>query len=114
MVAQLVEDLVHLERGRQRLDQHRGLDRSMRHAELALRVGEDVVPEPGLEMALQLGQVEGRRRALRHLGLGVVEEVEAEVEQRAGHRLAVDDHMAFGQMPAARAHHQHGGLVLSA
>ena len=112
MVAQLVEDLVHLERRRQRLDQDGRLERSMRHAKLALRVGEDVVPEPGLEMALELGQVEGRRRALRHLGLGAVEDVKAEVEQRAGHRVAVDDHMALGQMPSARPHHQHGGLIL--
>ena len=83
MVAQLVENLVHLERRWQRLDQDRRLERSMRDAKLALRVGEDIVPEPGFEMALELGQVEGRRRALRHLRLGAMEDVKAEVEQRA-------------------------------
>ena len=44
MVAQLVEDLVHLERRRQRLDQHRRLERPMRDAEFVLRVGEHLVP----------------------------------------------------------------------
>ena len=63
-------------------------------------------------MALELRQVEGRRRAFGDLGLGAVEDVKAEIEQRAGHLLAVDDDMALGQMPAARPHHQHGGLTL--
>ena len=55
----------------------------MGYAKLALRIGEDIVPEPGLEMALELGQVEGRRRALGDLGLGAVEDVKAEIQQRA-------------------------------
>ena len=110
MVAQLVENLVHLERRGQRLDQDGRLERAMGHAKLALRVGEDVVPEPGLEMALELGQVEGGRRALGDLRFGAVEDVQAKVEQRARHLRAIDDHMALGQMPAARPHHQNGGL----
>ena len=63
-------------------------------------------------MAFELGQVERGRRALRDLGLGAVEDVEAEVEQSAGHLLAVDGDVALGQMPSARAHHQHGGIAL--
>ena len=65
MLAQLVEDLVHLERGEERLDEHGGLDRAVRQAERVLREGEDVVPEPRLEVALQLGQVEVRARCPR-------------------------------------------------
>ena len=60
VVPQLVEDLVHLERRQDRLDQHGGPDGSARDAERVLGGVEDVVPEPGLEVALQLGQVEVR------------------------------------------------------
>ena len=65
VLAQLVEDLVHLERGEDRLDQHGGADRAARDAERVLREHEDVVPEARLEMALQLRQVEVRARAAR-------------------------------------------------
>ena len=65
VLAQLVEDLVHLEGGEHRLDQHRRLDRSRRDAELVLRHDEDVVPQPRLEVALELRQVEVRAAAAR-------------------------------------------------
>ena len=65
VLAQLVEDLVHLERGQDRLDQDGRADRPARDAERVLRMQEDVVPEPCLEVALELGQVEvGARAAL--------------------------------------------------
>ena len=50
MVAQLVQDLVHLERGEDRLDQDGCLDRPLRHPEPLLRPDEDVVPEARLEV----------------------------------------------------------------
>ena len=81
MVAQLAQDLVHLERGEDRLDQHRRLDRAARDAELSARSSEHVVPQPRLEVALHLGQIEVRARAARHQRLRVVEEVQAEVER---------------------------------
>ena len=60
MLAQLVEDLVHLEGGEYGFDEDRGLDGTPGHAQLVLGQLEDVVPEPGLEVALHLGQVEVR------------------------------------------------------
>ena len=110
VVAKLVDDLVHLEGGRQRLDQHRRLDRAVRDAERLLGVGEDLVPQPRLEMALELRQVEVGPAAGGERGLRIEEEVEAEIEQRARHRLAVDDEMLLGQMPAARPDEQHRRL----
>ena len=107
VVAQFVDDLVHLEGGGQGLDQHRRLEGPVRHAERLFGVGEGVIPQPRLEMGLHLGQVEGGRRALGDLGRGIVEDVEAEIEQRPAHRLAVDLDVALGQVPAARTHHQH-------
>ncbi len=44
VVLQLIEDLVHLEGGRQGLDQHRRLDGPDRQAERLLGVDDDVVP----------------------------------------------------------------------
>ena len=106
MVPQLVEDLVHLERGEDRFDQHRCLDRSARNAEVVLRHDEDVVPQPRLEMAFELRQVEVRPAATRRELLRVMEEVDREVEDAARDRFVIDEHVLFGKMPATRAHEQ--------
>src|SRR5207247_3082749 len=90
VLAQLPEDLVHLEGGQRRLDQYRRLDRALRKAERLLPVREDVVPEPRLEMALELRQVQVRAGPLVEQPPAVVEQVEPEVEQARGDRLAVD------------------------
>src|ERR1700756_1756075 len=84
MVLQLVQDLVHLERREDRLDQHGRADRAARNAELILREVEHVVPEARLEMALELGQVEVRARPLGDQRLSVVEQEEPEIEEGAG------------------------------
>ncbi len=110
VVLQLVEDFVHLEGGGQRLDEDGDLDRAVRNAELLLRMDEDVVPEAGFLVALHLGQIEIGAGAGRDLAPGVVEEVEREIEQAAGHRAAVDLDMGFFQMPAARADDERRGL----
>ena len=65
VVAQLPEDLVHLERGRERLDEAGRLDRATREAEPLLAGAEHLVPEPRLEVALELRAVEVRPAALR-------------------------------------------------
>ncbi len=65
VVAQLPEDLVHLEGGEDHLDQQRRLDRLRREAEARLGVPEHLGPEPCLEMALGLRQVEVRAGAVR-------------------------------------------------
>jgi len=112
VLAQLVQDLFHLERGEDGLDQHGGLDRAARQAQLVLGAHEDVVPQARLEMALHLGQVEERAGAARDLLLAVVEQEQAEVEDAARDALAVDQHMLLVQVPAARAHLQGGDLVV--
>ena len=76
-------------------------------AEPILRVHEDVVPESRLEVRLELREVE-----VAPVAAVVAEEVEPEVEQRAGHRRAVDLEMALLEMPAARADEEHGDLVV--
>src|ERR1019366_7685955 len=104
VVPQLIEDLVHLERSRDGLDENRRPDRAARNAERALREVEGVVPQPRLQVALQLGQVEVGALALVELALRAVEEVQREVEQAAGYPLAVHQYVLLVQMPAARPH----------
>ncbi len=111
-VAQLPEDLVHLERGRERLDEAGRLDRATREAEPLLAGAERLVPDPRLEVALELGAVEVRPAALREEPRRVVPEVDAEVPERGGRRLSVHEHVLLEQVPAARAHHQDRGPVL--
>jgi hypothetical protein len=68
VLAELVEDLVHLEGGQDRLHEDRGADRAVEETERVLGEGEDVVPETRLEMALELGQVEvGTETAVEQL-----------------------------------------------
>ena len=65
-------------------------------------------------MAFELGQVEVRAAAALEQPARVVEEVQAEVEERRADGLAVDEDVLFGQVPAARTHQQRGGLVVEA
>ncbi len=114
MIAQLVEDLVHLERGEDGLDQHRRLDGALGQTELRLREQEHLVPQPRFQMRFQLRQIEIGAGAARRQLLRVVEEIESEIEQAARHRPAVDRDVLLRQVPAARPHQQHGGLLVEA
>ena len=101
VLLELVEDLLHLERGGKGLDQDGSSDRSLRQAELASREAEDVVPQSSLEVVLHLGEVEVRAKApLDELG-GVVVEVDGKVEQTARDGLAVDQDVTLLQVPSS-------------
>src|SRR5262249_38727108 len=103
VVAQLPEDLVHFERGGDGLDEHGRADGAAGDAEHVLGGLEGPVPELGLEVAFELGKVEvGAAAAAQELG-GVVEEVEAEVEEAGGNRDVVHRGVPFQQVPAAGA-----------
>ncbi len=83
----------------------------LRDAEFGFGLDEDVVPEAGFEVRLHLGQVEVGAGAAGEEFLRVVEGVEAEVEERTGHGLAVDQHVALFEVPAAGADEEDGGVV---
>ena len=104
VVPEFVEDLVHLERGGDGLDQDGGADGALRDAEVVLGEDEDLVPEPGLEVALHLGQVVVRAVAVLQQLPGHVEEVQAEVHQRAHGVFAVDQ-----QVPSRACASRAGG-----
>ena len=107
VVAQLVEDLVHLEGRGDRLDQHRRPHRPVRHPQRRLGVAEDLVPEPRLEVGLHLGQVVVRPAAAGQQLAGVVEEVQAEVDEGRDHRPAVRGQVRLVEVPAARSRQDH-------
>ena len=54
MVAQFVQDFVQLESSRQRLNQHRGPYRTVRHAHHPLAILKHVIPQTCFEMAFEL------------------------------------------------------------
>ena len=63
-------------------------------------------------MRFHLRQVEIRAGAARQLLLGVMEHEQGEIKDAAGNTLAVDQHMLFIQVPAARTHDEGGNLVV--
>src|SRR5262249_34950115 len=101
MLAQLPEDLVHLEGGENGLDEDGGLDRAAVEPERVLGERERARPEPCLEVALELGQIEVRAASARELAPGAVKDVEAEIEEARGDRYPTDLHVPFGQVPPA-------------
>ena len=112
VILQFIQDLLCHERAGQGFDQHGGADGTQRQIQHRLRGDEDIVPQPGFQAVLQLGQIEIGAAALGEQHLGIMEEIQAEIEDGARHALAIDDHVGFIQMPAARAANQHGGLVV--
>src|ERR1700686_4532277 len=101
MLAQLVEDLVHLECGQDGFDEHRRPNRSLGNAQLVLRHHKDVVPETRLKVALQFWQVEVGAGAFLKQFADIVVKVETKVENAAGDWLAIDQYMLLVQVPAA-------------
>src|SRR6185312_6814305 len=108
MVAQLVENFVHFERGKNGLDEYGGANGSARYTNVFLSENENVVPKARFEMALHLGQIEVWTGSLLQKSLRVVEEIQAEVEQRRRHRFAVDGSILFDQMPTTGTNQKHG------
>jgi hypothetical protein len=58
VLAQLEQNLVHLERRGQRLDQNRRLDRAAGDPQCLLSEAEHVIPQAGLEVGFELRQIE--------------------------------------------------------
>lgn len=103
MGPQLPQDLVHLERRGQRLDQDGRADAAGGDTAVRLAEVEDVGPQASFEVVLHLGEVEVRAAAVIEEVLGVVEEEEGEIEDGTGHGLVVDEHARFVEVPSAGA-----------
>ncbi len=89
-----------------------------RDAQPLLAEQEHIVPEPRLEVALELGQVvvgpEGRTAPPLQRRTPGVEQVQPEVEQAGRDRLTVDQQVPLGEVPAARPDHQRARLGIQA
>lgn len=113
VVTELVDDLVHLKRSENGLNQDGSSDGATRDGDVVLGQVEGVVPQTSLEVALHLGQVEVRSKAFL-LGLnGVVEEVQAEIKETAGDGLAVNKEVLLLEVPASGANNQSGQPAIS-
>src|ERR1700694_3909077 len=106
MVAKLVEDLFHLERGEDRLDEDSRSDGPARNTQTILGEVEDVVPEPRFQVALELGKIKVGPAALLEQSPRVVKKIDAEVEQAPRYRLPPHLDMSLLEVPTARADHQ--------
>src|SRR5687767_2591734 len=98
MLAEFVENLVHFKGGEDRLDQHRRPDRPARKPEFRLRQHENVVPEPRLQVGLELGEIEVWSAPPRDELVCVVKEKEREIKEAAGDTLSVDEQMLLVEM----------------
>jgi hypothetical protein len=100
--------LVHLKGGSDGLDQDSASDGAPLHANVVLGQVEDVVPQACLKMRFHLGQVEVWAGAALDELVGVVEEVQTEVEEAARDGLAVDSEVLLLKMPASGARNESG------
>ncbi|KAI6775412.1 hypothetical protein HG530_002170 [Fusarium avenaceum] len=114
VVTELVDDLVHLKGSKDGLNQDRASDGTPRHSDVVLGKVEGIVPEASLKVALHLGEVEIRTKALALRLKSVVEEVETEIEEGAGDSLAVNSDVLLLQVPATGTDNKGRKLAVSA
>lgn len=108
VVTQFVDDFIHLESSSDGLNQHGSTDSTTRKANVILSQVEHIIPQPGLEVRLHLGQIEVRTGAASNELLGIVEEVETEVEQATGDGLAIDSEVLLLEVPASSTSNEGG------
>jgi hypothetical protein len=106
--------LFHLKGRRNGLNETSTSDRSTLHSNVVLSEVEDIVPQPGLKVALHLGQVVVRASATLDELLCVVVEVDAEVEQAAGDGLAINGEVFLLQVPTTGTCNECGKCPVSA
>mmetsp|Transcript_294 Transcript_294/g.548 ORF Transcript_294/g.548 Transcript_294/m.548 type:complete len:362 (-) Transcript_294:699-1784(-) len=111
MISQFVQNLLHLKRRRDGLQENSRANGPLRHAEITLRRPKDVVPQPRLEVIFQFGQVEVRASPLGQEAMHVMIEIQPEIEQTSRCHASIDGDMSFVQMPSARTDEQDGGFV---
>ena len=81
MLLQFKQDLLHLKSRWQRFDQYCSPDAPLSNPQLARGEAENVIPESRFEVMLHLGQIEVWTTSAFEKFSGIVEEVQAEIEQ---------------------------------
>src|SRR5699024_9254283 len=90
VVPQLIENLVHLEDGGNRLDEHGGPYCAVLDSQCTFGMGEDVVPPPRLLRIFQFWQIEVRSTATLEQFPGIVEKVETKIYERPDGFTSID------------------------
>src|SRR5579871_536335 len=111
VLAQFPQDLVHFERGQNSLDEDRRLNGAAGDAKVVLRSQKYGVPQTRFVPALELRQIEIRSRAVADQVVGVVKEVQAEIEERCRDRLSFHQEVLLDEVPSAWAHHEDRGIL---
>src|SRR5947209_20134544 len=106
MFPQFVQYLIHLKCCQDSLNEHCSSDGAAWNTQFILSQYKDIIPETGLQVILQFGQVEVGASACLQQRFNVVEEVQAKIEDPAGNRLPVNEHVLLLEMPASRTHEQ--------
>src|SRR5437763_6962575 len=112
MITQLVENFVHLERGRDRLDQNRGANRAARNFQFVLCEIKHVVPDSCFGVTLQFREREIRTAAALDQLASVVKEKQTEIEERCRDLFSIDEDVFFVQMPTSRPNEQNRCLLV--
>lgn len=99
MLLQLIQNLLHLERRRQSLNQYCRPNHTLLHPQVTCRKGEDIIPKTSFEMVFHLREVEIRSRTSGDEFAGVVEKVKTKIEEGAGHGNTVDNQTGFRKVP---------------
>ena len=108
VVAEFVDDLIHLKSSSDGLDQNGTTDGSAGNTNVVLGQVEDIVPQTSLQVRFHLGQVEVRTEPAGHQLPGVVVEVQTKVEQTTGDGLAIDGEVLLIEVPASSTGNQSG------
>ena len=108
VVAEFVDDLIHLKSSSDGLDQNGTTDGSAGDANVVLGQVEDIVPQTSLQVRFHLGQVEVRTEPAGHQLPGVVVEVQTKVKQTTGDGLAIDGEVLLIEVPASSTGNQSG------
>src|SRR6185312_6218018 len=111
VLAQFKQDLVHLERSGDRLDQNGSLDRASRQTQRLLSREKHVIPEARLQMTLELPQTEVRAAAALREYRVVVGNEQGKIKQRARCDFAIDADVFFRKVPAAWPHDDRRGQL---
>ena len=111
--SQFEQDLIHGSRSSDGFDEHSASDGADWDIKVALCGDEDVIPQSGFVMGLELGKViEDSTQTQLLSEENVMEKVHSEIEETPGHRLLIDDDMDLIQVPASGSHQKSAHLVV--
>jgi len=103
VLLELIQDLLHLESSRESLDKDCRTDTPLLDTKFAGSEAEDIIPKTSFQVMLHLWKVIVRTESAIDKHASVVEEVETEIKDGAGHGDAVDQDTRLVEVPAARS-----------